>query len=197
MNINLLPRKTFVEKRFFVLTVTMLVLLLATAYGLWYLYMTHQATNLDLQLEIQGKKLEQARLLSNLGWNEEVRLYEEQIMNIRRYQLLADALQITEVKWSDILAHIESLLPSTTNLRSISTEGDTIHGIVHLDDITVATRFIEDMQRYEHFSDVRISIVERSGTLGIFDTILDDNLEDEADILYEVRFSAYLRILPF
>ncbi len=193
MNINLLPRKTFVEKRFFVLIVTMLVALLAIAYGFWSMYMNHKSANLELQVEVQAKKLEQARLLNNLGWNEEVQLYEEQIVNIRRYQLLADALLITEVNWAEIFSHIQALLPNPSNLLSIMTEGDTISGIAQFGDITLATRFIEDLQNYKQIKGVYFELAERNDT----NDITGITLENDTTVEYEVTFTAFLNVLPF
>lgn len=182
MEINLLPRKSFIEKRFFVLSITVLVLLLAVAYGFWYYYMQQQAKNLALQLEVQNKKLEQAVLLNNLGWNQEVAKYEEQVLQVRRYQLLADGLQITEVNWTAILAHIQSLLPSTDNIITIAMNGDTIHGKVRLNDVTAATHFIEQLRNYESLKDVFVESMESAEGNGAG---------------YEITFSAYLNLLPF
>lgn len=183
MNINLLPRKGFIERRFFVLMVTVFVLLFALAYGLFTLYLHHQSNNLALQLELQGKRLEKAKLLNNLGWNNEVGLYEEHILQIKRYQLLADGLQTMEVDWSSILDHIQSLLPRATALTEWMTEGNAIRGKAEFHDITAATNFTEKMRQYEPFQGSFIDSIDASDGTG--------------NVVYTVSFSAYLQLLSY
>lgn len=180
MEINLLPRKSFVEKRFFMLSFTVFLILLALTYTLWSKYLYNSNERLALLEESQAKQLEKATLLDNLGWNEEVKKYDEQVQDIKRYELLIDGLHHVEVDWSRILSHVESLLPSP-NTITFSTKGNYLSGTVLLGDLQTAAAFIEQLKTYEEFHDVYIDVIQ-SGTITTG---------------YQVQFSAYLKLLSF
>lgn len=183
MEINLLPRRNFVEKRFFLLSFIVLLLFLLFGYMLWHFYLQNNYENLSLQLDLQTKKIEKTILLSNLGWNEEVKKYDIQVQHIKRYQLLVDGLQHTEVDWTRILSHIQELLPSSNDSLSFTTMGNYISGTVQLHDLQTAASFITALKKDDEIRDVYIDLVElQLGT---------------ESLGYQVHFSAYLDVLSF
>lgn len=181
MDINLLPRKSFVEKRFFFLSFLVILLLLAVAYFCWSLYLKQSEANLALQVELQEKKTEKAILLANIGWNEEVKRYEEQVLDIKRYELLIDGLHLLEVDWAGILDSVIALLPSPNHTIAFSASGDYLSGSVLFANITDATLFVDQLKQSEHLKDVFIDVLRR----------------DTQSFGYEVIFSAYLNLLTF
>lgn len=182
MEINLLPRKSFVEKRFFILSITVILLLLAVTYALWTLYLYHNNEKLALLEAVQSKKTEKAILLDNLGWNEEVKKYDEQVRDIKRYELLLDGLHLVEVDWSRILSHVQGLVPSP-NTMSFSIKGNYLSGTVQLGDMTSAALFIERLKQYDEFHDIYIDLIQSQASMELPG--------------YQVQFSAYLRLLSF
>lgn len=182
MEINLLPRKSFIEKRFFLLSSILVLLFMALGYFLWNLYLHHHYENLTLQLEVQTKKTEKTMLLSNLGWNEEVKKYDVQVQDIKRYQLLVDGLQYTEVDWTEIFSHIQGLLPAKNNTLAFTTKGNYLSGTVWLDDLQSAATIIEQLKKYDQFQNVFIDLVEA---------------QTDESLGYQVHFSAYLSLLSF
>lgn len=183
MEINLLPRKSFVEKRFFLLSFILFLLLFALGYLLWNAYLQKNYENLTLQLEVQTKKTEKTILLSNLGWNEDLKKYDVQVQNIKRYQLIVDGLQHTEIDWPRILSQVQALLPEQNDELAFTTKGNYLSGTVQLNDLQSAATFIEQLKNYDEFNEVFIELIELQ--------------TGNESLSYQIHFSVYLSLLSF
>lgn len=160
MEINLIPRKSFVEKYYFYFSMIIVLILAAQAYLLFTFYLDKQKEYLDLQYDIQRLQTDLSTLEENRQWNMDVAQHNTQVKELRSYQALVDGLQLLEYDWSVEMQYLRNILPQgSDSLLNYTISSNQFTGKVYLSTLSEVAQWIDQLHRFERFSDIMIESI--------------------------------------
>jgi len=116
-DINLLPRKTFIERSFRPLLAAIIFLTLGTGAAILYVYGTYDS-------DLQSLKAEISRMESLREELTEMRRPDPAFGHYQDYRILVESLEASRRDWLPLLSDVTGLMPAASRVLSMSASQD-------------------------------------------------------------------------
>lgn len=162
MEINLLPRKTYIERRFGFLLFMLFLILLALSLFLWGHYLQKEDELQEAQHNVERLKENIKILMANKEWNEGVVLERQKRMAFESYKAEAEQLSRLEWDWSSILTALLQSQPAPFQLLDLHIKDQEMNGVISLFDLNGAATFMERLKQVARIKDVQVNLIDQT-----------------------------------
>ncbi|WP_134700016.1 PilN domain-containing protein [Ammoniphilus sp. YIM 78166] len=148
MNINLLPKESFVVKNFYkLLTLVFLGLILITV--VLAQFVIHQESNLQvMQAKLERLEQKKEQLEHNKKWNQGVLEREQELKSFMKYKALIEGVEASRgSSWMNMLIDLEYSMPSHGEIIELSGEGNKVTGKAALYTLTDAALLLDKLEK--------------------------------------------------
>jgi Tfp pilus assembly protein PilN len=157
MNINILPRKSRIEKAFW--PVMLLAVFIYAIIALWLVY-----TQFNNGASIEQKRKEISELQTDIQSLRDIRQPDPLAADFQAFQLDVQALKEFRRDWIEILQRISAVLPGTSRVISIQVnELGELKLESQFADLQQIAEYIATLSQYSLFESVHASSVIRTG----------------------------------
>lgn len=162
MEINLLPRKTYIERRFGFLLLMLFLIHLALALFLWGHYLQKENERQTTQHNVERLKESIKILMANNEWNEGVVLERQKRMAYESYKAEAEQLRRLEWDWSSILTALLQSQPAPFQLLDLNIKDQEMNGVIALFDLNGAATFMDRLKQVTQITDVQVNLIDQT-----------------------------------